>query len=122
MSEKLKKGIFVNKDSMVYITYSKYLKDKTKAIINEENVHKTNINLVISLNNESQMEVKACCELLEKPVHYTSREKFEKAKNKPLSKNTITQQFQKTGNTNYTINNITYQNFGKYIHMLNLQH
>lgn len=108
---KLKKGIFVNKDSMVYITYSKYLKDKTKAIINEENVHKTNINLVISLNNESQMEVKACCELLEKPVHYTSREKFEKAKNKPLNKNTITQQFQKTGNTNYTINNITYQNF-----------
>ena len=42
-----KKGIFVNKDSMVYITYSKYLKDKTKAIINEENVHKTNIKTLL---------------------------------------------------------------------------
>lgn len=105
------KGIHIEKDSMVYITYSKYLHDKTKSIINEENIHKTGIDLKISINDESQMVVNACCDLLEENVEYVSKEKFETAKNKPLTKEKINTQLQKTGNTTYTINNITYTNF-----------
>lgn len=114
---KTKKGISIEKDSMVYITYSKYLKDKTKAIINKENVHKTDIDLSITLNNKSQMEIKATCELLENPVEYISTEKFEKAKNRPTTTQTINKQLQKTGNTNYTINKITYDNFKENLFM-----
>lgn len=114
---KVKKGISIENDSMVYITYSKYLSDKTKAIINEENVHKTDINLEISLNNESQMEIKASCDLLENPVEYVSSEKFESAKNRPITTQTINQQLQKTGNTNYNIKNIRYTNFKENLFM-----
>ena len=49
---------------------------KQKSIINEKNVHKTDINLTISLNNQSQMELKASCDLLEKTVEYVSEEKI----------------------------------------------
>ena len=108
---RIKKGLSIENESMVYITYSKYLKDKTKSIINEENIHKNDICLTINVNNESQMEVKACCELLEKPLYFTSKEKFEKAQNKPLTKETINNQLQKTGNTNYIIRKINYENF-----------
>ncbi len=108
---KVKKGLVVEKDSMVYITYSKYLKNKCKSIINEENIHKTDINIVISINDNSQMEVEASCDILEKSVKYVSEKKFEKAKNKPLTQETINKQLQKTGNTTYNIKKITYKNF-----------
>lgn len=108
---RLKKGIHVEKDSLVYITYSKYLKNKTKSIINKENIHKTYVDLIININNNSEMEVEAKCDLIKKSIHYVSQEKFEKAKNKPLTKESINKQLQKTGNTTYLINNITYQNF-----------
>ena len=114
---KTKKGISIKNNSMVYITFSKYLEDKTKSIINEKNVHKTDINLTISLNNQSQMELKASCDLLEKTVEYVSEEKFEKAKNKPTSKESINNQLRKTGNTNYNIKNITYINFNENLFM-----
>ena len=113
----VKKGITIEKDSMVYITYSKYLSDRSKSIINEKNIHKTDINLDISINDELQMQVKAGCDLLEKVVEYTSKEKFEKAKNKPLTKDTINTQLQKTGNTTYNIKNITYNNFQENLFM-----
>ncbi|RAP53190.1 MAG: hypothetical protein BZ138_01650 [Methanosphaera sp. rholeuAM270] len=106
-----KRGIHIEKDSMVYITYSKYLEDKTKTIINEKNIHKTNVVIEINVNNDAQMEVNASCDLIEKSIRYVSREKFEKAKNKALTQEKINKQLQKTGNTNYTIKNITYKNF-----------
>ncbi len=114
---KTKKGISIENDSMVYITYSKYLKDKTKTIINEENIHKTDIDLTITLNNESQMAIKARCEMLEKDVEYTGSEKFEEAKNKPITMETINKQLRKTGNTNYNIKNIEYANFKENLFM-----
>ncbi len=106
-----KKGMFIEKDSMVYITYSKYLKDKTKMIINEKNIHKIDINLAITINNQQEMQVKASSDLLEKSVMYTSKEKFQKAKNKPLTKENLNQQLQKTKDTPYNIKNISYTNF-----------
>ena len=108
---KLKKGIHVEKDSLVYITYSKYLKDKTKSIINEKLIHKTEVNLEITINNDSQMEVKATSDMVDKSISYTSEEKFEKAKNKPVTKESLNKQLKKTGNTTYLIKNITYANF-----------
>lgn len=114
---KKKNGIHVEKDSMVYITYSKYLRDKTKAIINEENIHKTDINLTISINDDMQIQVKASCDLIEKIVYYTSTEKFQKAKNKPLTQDKINQQLRKTGNTTYNIKKIEYENFKENLFM-----
>lgn len=111
------KDIYIEKDSMVYITYSKYLHDKTKTIINEKNIHKTNINLEISINNEAQMVVNAWCDLLLENVEYISKEKFETAKNKPLTKEKINTQLQKTGNTNYNIKRIKYTNFKENLFM-----
>lgn len=114
---KLEKNLIVKKDSMVYITYSKYLVDRSKSILNEKNIHKTNIYLDILVNNNMEMEVNARCDLLKESVFFISKEKFEKAKNKPLTKKTINQQLQKTGNTNYTIKKITYKNFQNNIFM-----
>ncbi|WP_323735384.1 U32 family peptidase [Methanosphaera sp. ISO3-F5] len=113
----VKKGIHIEKDSMVYITYSKYLRDKTKSIINERNIHKTSVDLEISMNNESQMEVNARCDMLEKNVKYTSKEKIQKAKNKPLTQEKINTQLRKTGNTTYKINKIKYNNLPENIFM-----
>lgn len=107
----MEKNIPVEIDSMVYITYSKYLHDNTKAIINEKHVHKIPLYLTISVDNQKKMLVKCTCDELENPVIYTSKTKFEKANKKPLSEDTITKQFLKTGNTNYTIKNIYYENF-----------
>lgn len=113
----VKKGLNIEKDSMVYITYSKYLKDRTKEIINNKNIHKTNIKLEISVNDESQMQVKAYTDNDEKIVTYVSDEKFQKAKNKPLTKDRINQQLQKTGSTTYNISTITYKNFPENLFM-----
>ncbi|OED30092.1 U32 family peptidase [Methanosphaera sp. WGK6] len=106
-----KKNIPVEEDSMVYITYSKYLQDKTKSIINQKHLHKIGLNLNISINNNSQMVIKCTSDNLKKPVTYTSKEVFEEAKNKPLTKDTVNKQLRKTGNTTFKINKIDYENF-----------
>lgn len=113
----LNKNISVKEDSMVYITYSKYLHDTTNHIINQKNIHKTILNLELSINNERQLVVKCMSDNLKETVTFTSEEKFENAINKPLTKEIINKQLRKTGNTNYLINNITYTNFQENLFM-----
>lgn len=112
-----KRGITIEKDSLVYITYSKYLKDRTKSIINKENIHKTIINLSIRINNESQLVIKASSDMLENMISYKSKEKFQKAINKPVTKETMNKQLRKTGNTTYEIKKINYENFKENLFM-----
>lgn len=105
------KNIHVDEDAMVYITYSKYLRDTTNRIIHEKHVHKIGLDLEISVNNEMHLVVNCISDMLRKPVNYTSKETFEKATKKPVTNENLNKQLRKTGNTNYTINNITYTNF-----------
>lgn len=107
----LNKQIHVYEGSMVYITYSKYLHNKVTSIINEKHVHKTVLDLKIYINNERQMEIKCKSDDFKKEVTYVSEKTFEYAKNKPLTKKTINKQLRKTGDTNFKINNIVYENF-----------
>lgn len=105
------KNIYLNEDTLVYITYSKYLEDRTKEIINEKHINKIPLNLEISINNQRQLEVKCSLEKLQKTFTFTSEERFEKAKNRPLTKENINNQLRKTGKSKFTIRNITYANF-----------
>lgn len=107
----LRKNIPVKEDSMVYITYSKYLNKTTKQIINQKNIHKTTLNLNVSINNEGKLVIKCMSDHYKKTLTFTSKDKFEKAINKPLTKDVINKQLAKTGNTNYKIGKINYENF-----------
>ena len=101
----------VKKDSLVYITYSKYLENKCKDILNKKMINKIPLDVEVTINNDMQMQLKCIAGSDGKTVEYTSDEKFQKARKQPLTKETITKQLKKTGNTNYTIENITYHNF-----------
>ena len=105
------KNIFLNEGTVVYITYSKYLHDKTKAIINEKHTNKIPLNLEVNINNERQLEVKCTVEDSKKSFHYTSEEKFEKAQKRPLTQESVNKQLQKTGESKFVIKNINYKNF-----------
>lgn len=108
---KLNKKLNLTKDSFVYITYSKFLENKTKAIINEDNTNKVAIDLLININNERELEVKCSIPSMGKCFNYKATEKFQKAKNRPLTCDVIDKQLRKTGDTQYSIENIEYTNF-----------
>lgn len=105
------KNIYLNEGTLVYLTYSKYLHDKSKSIINEKHVNKIPINLIVNINNNRQLELKYTNTETEKTLIYTSDEKFEKANNKPLTKEKINNQLKKTGDSKFIIENIKYENF-----------
>lgn len=113
----LNKNISVKEDSMVYITYSKYLHDVTDSIINQKHIHKTVLNLELSINNERQLVVKCRSDNLKETVTFTGEEKFENAVNRPLTMEIINRQLRKTGGTNYEINRITYADFPENLFM-----
>ena len=108
---KKKSGIKVKKNCVVYITYSKYLKDKTKSIINKDNLKKTPFDLEINVNNDMQIQLKAHLDNIKKMPTLVGEEKFQTAKNKALTKENLTKQLQKTGNTKYQLRKIIYHNF-----------
>jgi len=105
------KNIFLNEGTVVYITYSKYLHDKTKAIINEKHTNKIPLNIEVNVNNDRQLEVKCTVEDSKKSFYYTSEEKFEKAQKRPLTQESVNKQLQKTGESKFVIKNINYKNF-----------
>lgn len=105
------KNIFLNEGTLVYITYSKYLHDRTKAIINEKHVNKIPLELEINVNNNRQLEVKCMLDNTKKSFQYISSEKFQKAQNRPLSKESVSKQFSKTGKSKFVVKNITYNKF-----------
>lgn len=105
------KKMYIEKDSMVYITYSKFLNDKTKEIIHSKNIHKIKVSLDLTINDDRQLEVLCRSDVFENDVLFVSKEKFEKAQKRPLTKQTINQQLEKTGDSKYIITSINYTNF-----------
>ncbi|MBO7718587.1 MAG: U32 family peptidase [Methanosphaera sp.] len=105
------KNIFLNEGTLVYITYSKYLHDKTKSIINEMHVNKIPLELEVNVNDNRQLEVKCMPDNTKKFLEYVSDERFEKAQKRPLSKESVSKQLSKTGQSKFTVKDITYKNF-----------
>ncbi|RAP54107.1 MAG: hypothetical protein BZ137_04065 [Methanosphaera sp. rholeuAM130] len=105
------KNIFLNEGTLVYITYSKYLHDKTKEIINEKHVDKIPVNLEVNVNNDRQLEVNCTVDDTHKSFFYKSDERFQKAKKRPLTKESVNKQLSKSGESKFTVKNITYKNF-----------
>ena len=105
------KNIFLNEGTLVYITYSKYLHDRTKAIINERHINKIPLDLEINVNDERQLEVKCMLENSKKSFYYVSDEKFQKAQKRPLSRESVNKQLSKTGESKFIVNSIGYKNF-----------
>ena len=108
---KKKSGIRVKKNCVVYITYSKYLKDKSKSLINKDNMKKIPFDLEINVNNDMEIQLKAYLDNVEKMPTIVGEEKFQTAINKALTKENLTKQLQKTGNTKYRLRKIIYHNF-----------
>ncbi len=109
ISKSYKKSI--EEGAMVYITYSKYLKDITTGIINQKMTSKIGLELDINLNNKGVLEVNCSCDLLDEKVKVTSDKPLEIAKNKPLTKDTIIKQMSKSGNTRFSIDKVNIKTF-----------
>jgi putative protease len=105
------KNIYLNEGTLVYITYSKYLQDRTKSIINQKRINKIPLDLKINVNDDRHLEVECMVENTEKSFNYTSQEVFEKAQKRPLSKESVNKQLSKTGDSKFLVKNISYDNF-----------
>ena len=105
------KHFYLQEGTLVYITYSKYLHDKAKEIINSRNLHKITLDLDLSVNDKRHLVIKCGSDTFNDELMFTSDEVFEKAQKRPLTQKTINKQLSKTGNTKYEVVNISYENF-----------
>lgn len=108
---KVDKKLKIKHGAQVYITYSKYLEDKTKQIVNERHIHPIDLDLELTVTDDLHLKVDAECLVLNEPVEYLSKEAFEEARNKPLRRDVIAKQFKKTGNTQFKINHVKFNNY-----------
>lgn len=105
------KHFYLQEGTLVYISYSKYLHDTSKRIINSNNLHKITLDLNLSVTDERQLKVECSSDIFKEDVVFISDERFDKAQKRPLTTDTINKQLRKTGNTKYEIINISYDNF-----------
>lgn len=103
-----KKKIY--EDSLVFITYSKYLEDMTKKIINEKHTNKIPLNLKLIISDDMNLKI-ICTYDNNKTYTYTPKAHFQEALNKPITREIINKQLRKTGNTDFKIESIEYENF-----------
>ncbi len=99
----------------VFISYSKSTHDYLKQF--EKEIIKNNVGISLSLtwdenlNLFTKVEYHIDDELIN--FRHKTLDKFEKAKNKPVSEEVITQQLEKTGGTPFYIENIKFNNMPK---------
>lgn len=105
------KNLRLKVGSKVYLNYSKVLHDKTKQIVNRGRVVKTPIDLRINIDEERNLIITCSSTALKEDIIFNSQKPFLKAENKPLTKKVINKQLRKTGNTNYDVTSISYDNF-----------
>lgn len=103
-----KKKIY--EESLVYITYSKYLEDMTKKIINEKHTNKIPLNLKLIISDDMTLKI-ICTYDNDKTYTYMPKAHFQEAQNNPITCEIIDKQLRKTGNTDFKIENIEYDNF-----------
>lgn len=97
----------------VYISYSRSINKELKKYKKEFIQSKIPISLNISLNKELHAKIETKFNLNNETIKfkYSSSSKFEKAINRPITKEEIEKQLSKTGNTPFFMNNITINNF-----------
>ncbi|MCD7781706.1 MAG: U32 family peptidase [Methanosphaera sp.] len=100
------KDIRIEKDSLVYLTYSKYLHDEATKIIKSRKSNNIVLNLGVSINSDGYMQIDAYDNSKQKIVSILSSQPLDVAKNKPLTRDTIVKQLSKTGDTKYEIERI----------------
>jgi len=97
----------------VYISYSRSINKELKKYKKEFIQSKIPISLNISLDKELYGKIEAKFNIYNETIkfNYKSSSKFEKAINRPITKEEIKKQLFKTGNTPFFMNNITINDF-----------